>query len=102
MKLKSTIRPFVLAVALIGLSGCFTINLTNKNSSAKSSVPYQEWHQIGVFQLVEFSDPVDLKSRCEGKDWTTAKTELSFIQGLVRAVTWGLYSPHNVEYTCTK
>ena len=59
-----------------------------------------EWHHDGIIRLVEFSEPVDLNNRCEGKDFSSVRVEKTFIQGLVGAISYGLYDPWDVSYAC--
>lgn len=88
-------------LSLIALSGCHTIRYTN-GVGGSVGPSYDEWHHIAVAQLVELSDPVDLRARCEGKSWSTITTELPFVHGLVGGLTFGIYTPHSVEYNCRR
>ncbi len=91
---------WILALATV-LSGCSTIHFDNARTR-NQPLGYYEWHHDAVLGLVELSDPVDLNARCDGKDWTSVKIELTFVQGLVTMATWHLYNPWNVEIACSK
>ena len=89
------------SVAAIALSGCHKIYYHNGGQmiANKNDAQYSEWHHDGVFGLVEFSDPVDLKARCE-RGWSTVETENSFLTGLVSGATYALYTPRMANVVC--
>lgn len=84
---------------------------------------YSQWHHIGLLGLMEFSDPVDLKSICKRSDWRAVRVQTGLLQGLVRniAIPTGetyyseelgeevplplpiaqFYSPEEVSITCS-
>ena len=72
---------FVLSLFLF-LSSCYTIHFKR---TAKLEVSYQvkKWHHIGLLGLMEFSSPVDLKSICPEKGWSSVRTQKGILQGLV-------------------
>ena len=90
-----------ISLVAIAASGCSKIYYHNGGApvSNKSAATYQDWHHDGVLGLVEFSDPVDLKARCQ-KGWDTVETENSFLTGLVGAVTNSLYTPREANVVC--
>jgi hypothetical protein len=83
------------------LSGCHKIYYHRAAPMAanKNSATVNEWHHDGVFGLVEFSDPTDLKTYCSGS-WKSVETENSFLTGLVSGVTYGLYTPRMANVMC--
>jgi hypothetical protein len=89
------------SIAAVALTGCHKIYYHNGGQMVanKSAAQYNEWHHIGVFGLVEFSDPIELNRMCQGK-WTTLETENSFLSGLVSGVTYGLYTPREANLVC--
>jgi hypothetical protein len=82
-------------------TACSTIYFHNGPTRA-AELENVEWHHDGILRLVEFSSPVDLNDRCESKPWTTVKVEKTFIQGFVGGVSYGLYDPWNVEFSCKR
>lgn len=94
-------KNFILSIILLAAAGCHKIYYHNGGPSVanKSNAQYQEWHHGGVFGLVEFSDPVDLKSHCKN-GWNTIETENSFLTGLVSGVTYSLYTPRSANLVC--
>ena len=101
MKALKLVRSLsICMLAATALSGCYKISFNNGPVSTQQAFREGEWHHNGVFGLVEFSEPVDMKNRCDGKNWSTVKTHMTFIQGLVSGVTYSLYNPWDVAYSC--
>jgi hypothetical protein len=90
---------FVIVASVI-LSGCYKITLQNGARPLAASYKQGEWHHDGVIGLVEFSEPVDMANRCGGKNWESVKVHQTFVQGLVSGVTYSLYNPWDVAYSC--
>ena len=92
---------FAAAFVAATAGGCSTIYFHN---SSNAMPDHEEWHHDGLLGLVEFSPPVDLNERCEGRDWETVKTEKTFLNGLVSTVAGSaagrLYDPWEVAYAC--
>jgi len=49
--------------------------------------------------MAEVSGPYDLQKACPN-GWAQIKTETSFFNGFVEAITWGIYSPQSVTIQC--
>lgn len=90
---------YFLVFCLATMVGCSTIYF-HRDGGLVTNLDYGEWHHDGILRLVEFSSPVDLKDRCGGKDWKTVRVEETFLNGLARGVTYGLYDPWDVSYAC--
>jgi hypothetical protein len=90
-----------LSLLTLLLTACQVIHINNGKESVVT-YPQDEWHQIGIFQVAEFSDPVDLSQRCDGKDWVSAQTRMSPGQVLLGLVPYLGYawSPLEVAYAC--
>ncbi|MGZ3722484.1 MAG: hypothetical protein ACXVA9_06120 [Bdellovibrionales bacterium] len=98
-----------IAILFLSLTACQVIRIHNvkqpvlDETSARAVVyPQDEWHHIGIFQLAEFSDSVDLSKRCAGKEWTTVRTRRSPGQVALGFVPYLSYawSPLEVAYAC--
>jgi hypothetical protein len=98
-------RAVLISTLLFMVSGCTTIHLDNGEIVSADRVA-EKWHHNAVLGgVVEVSDPVNLKSECGNGEWTSVKTELTFINGfasgLVNAFipifTW---HPKTVEVSC--
>lgn len=96
-------RIFSITALLVSLSsaGCSKIYYHNGGPSVanKDDAQYSIWHQGGIFGLVEFSDPVDLKKHCP-HGWNTVETENSFLTGLVSGATYSFYTPRKANVVC--
>ncbi|GAA3939865.1 Bor/Iss family lipoprotein [Litoribacillus peritrichatus] len=96
MKLLTTL------VSLIILSACTTIHFDN-GEPIETLAKTEQWHHNVALDLVEVSDAVNLERRCLNQEWTSVKTELSFLNGLARlAVNWiaPIWYPKTVEISC--
>jgi len=106
--MKFKIHTVAASITLLGMtSGCSTMHFNNGDVPS-SPTTQSEWHHNAVASLVEVSSPVDLKSRCNGNNWSEVTTETSFVNGLAGAVGNGIllglpvWNPMTVEYTCSK
>ena len=98
------IKNLLIALVIVFATGCSTIKFTNGTETSK---PYQtqEWHHIGIFELVEFSSPVDIAKTCEGKGWQSVQTRRGPLQVLV-SLGLGLfaagaaYGPYETAVAC--
>lgn len=92
----------LLIIASIIMSGCTTIYFDNGEQD--KTVPVQKkWHHNYLFSLIEGSKPVNLDNECGEKEWSSVKTELSFINGLAGGAvnTVGpIWYPKTVEISC--
>lgn len=91
----------VLVLSLCFLSSCQTIHIHN-DSTANKNYTQEEWHHIGIIDLVEFSDVVNLSERCEGKDWSSVRTRQSVGQVFLGLVPYlsSAWSPREVAIAC--
>jgi Bor protein len=90
----------LLALSLLVLSGCYTTTLTRGASTAPAQFEYDEkWHHGFVAGIAEVSGPYNLARICP-RGWAEIKTETSFLNGLVEAVTSGIYAPQTITVRC--
>jgi hypothetical protein len=94
---------FAIFLVAIAASGCHKIYYHNGGQAVanKAAAQYNDWHHDGVLGLVEFSEPINLKARCE-KGWDAVETENSFLTGLVSVFTYGLYTPREANIVCKR
>ncbi len=82
-------------------AGCYTTTIRSGSAPAAPTVEYDEkWHHGFVWGIAEVSGPYDLQKVCPN-GWAEITTETSFLNGLVDAVTYGIYSPQTVTIRCT-
>ncbi|KZZ44173.1 hypothetical protein A3759_30190 [Thalassolituus sp. HI0120] len=97
-------KKVILAAALLLMAGCSTIHFDRNPEPQATPFQTEEWHHNAILALVEVSDPVNLEDKCEGnKEWTSVKTELTFVNGLVSGLVnifFPLWYPKTVEVSC--
>lgn len=92
------LRLALLAAAALSLGGCYKIDYLNGPSDPYAAET--QWHHIGIWGLVEFSNPVRLNQVCPN-GWGKVHNERSFLNGLVSWIIGnGLYTPYTVEVHC--
>jgi hypothetical protein len=92
-------RLLAILLAATSLTGCFHIRYTNDTPVAAEPAR-KGWHHDVVFGLVEVSDPENVSKACPN-GFALAKSEESFVAGLVSAITLNLYTPTDVIVYCT-
>jgi hypothetical protein len=98
--MKSTSKWPKLVVFALALPGCYTTTVSSGKPAARASVAYDEkWHSGVVHGIAELSGPYDLEAICP-HGWSEIKTETSFLNGFVDAVTYGIYNPQNITVRC--
>ena len=81
------------------LSGCYRINYSTGRAPNTKVMPENTTEHMGIFGLVNFSDPVELNSICP-EGFAKVEQKVTFAYGLVSAITFGLYNPHRVTVQC--
>jgi hypothetical protein len=98
--MKSSFKWSKLVVCALALPGCYTTTVSSGKPAARASVAYDEkWHSGVVYGIAELSGPHDLEAICP-HGWSEIKTETSFLNGFVDAVTYGIYNPQNITVRC--
>jgi hypothetical protein len=100
MNRLSTLKLGRLALGALLLSGCYTTTVASGKPAAPAGIEYDEkWHSGVAWGIAELSGPYDLEQVCPN-GWSEIKTETSFLNGFVDAVTRGIYSPQSVTVRC--
>lgn len=95
-------KKIVLAAAIL-LSGCTTIHFDRNSNLDLNATKTENWHHNTLLALVEVSDPVNLEENCGDKEWSSVKTELTFINGFVSGIVnfiAPVWYPKTVEVSC--
>ena len=97
------IRILILSVLLV--SGCTTIHFDNGEDEGVKTT--QQWHHNFALALYEGSEAIDLSNQCGDREWSSVKTERSFINGLADSVVGSIsngfgpiWTPKTVEVSC--
>ena len=87
-----------LAVAAILVSaGCYH-TIIKTNLTPGTEVHHEAWKPAFISGLVPAQ--VDASSYCAGKRWASVETQASFLNVVVGAVTFGIFTPMDVKVTC--
>lgn len=63
----------------------------------------EKWHHLGIYGLIEFSKPMNIKYYCDTKQWDTVTIEETLFNTLASNTSWpvaGIYSPWTIIYEC--
>lgn len=86
------------AAALVVLcGGCYHVNVIT-GAPASPTVIDKQWQNSFVYGLVP-PDEMETKGQCS-RGVAKVETERSFLNGLVGALTWSIYTPIHVTVTC--
>jgi len=88
----------LLAAFCVGGTGCMSIFFHN-DGTENESTQQDRLHHIGIFSLIEFSDPMNLSQECPN-GWRTAKTERGPLAILIGMFTQPIYGPMTVGAGC--
>ncbi len=96
---KILLFPFCLV--LLSLAACSTVTVT-KDSNAKSIDPpsHEERQNFFLWGLAPERIGVDIKGVCGRKAVRQIQTQRTFADGLLAAITVGLYSPRTMRIWC--
>ncbi len=93
----------IIAISMVLLSGCTTIHFDRNVTQEPNPTIINQWHHNALLALVEVSDPVNLEQECGEQEWSSVKTELSFINGLLSGIVnqiAPIWYPKTVEISC--
>lgn len=86
-----------IAVLLLALSGCYHAVIDTASPAGTQSIEIP-WAHSFVYGLVPPS-AVDSSTQCPS-GVARVETKHSFLNGLVAAITWGLYTPMHIIVQC--
>ena len=90
--------PLSTAMALgLVLSGCFH-QVVQTGRTPGTTVVEKPWTATWLWGIVPAS-PIDVTSNCPG-GIATVETKQTFMNGLVGALTLGIFTPRDVKVTC--
>ena len=79
-------------------SACYRVTI-NTASSPTAAMVDKQWVNSFVYGLVPPSAPINVQQPCNG-NVSQVVTQRSFLNGLVAAITWGIYTPMRVTVAC--
>jgi hypothetical protein len=94
-------KNILILIPLFILMSCSTIHYRFENEPDGTST--KQWHHIGVFQLVEFSDDVQVKRHCPNGAHEITSRRNAF-QGILSLIPWlgWAWSPTEVSLECAE
>ena len=84
--------------AALLLAGCYHVTVVTSAAPPGAHVN-KEWQNSFVYGLVPPPE-LNVKDQCT-QGVTKVETERSFLNGLVSALTWSIYTPMHTEVTCS-
>jgi hypothetical protein len=84
--------------AALLLAGCYHVTVVTSAAPPGTHVN-KEWQNSFVYGLVPPQE-LNVKDQCP-RGVTKVETERSFLNGLVSALTWSIYTPMHTEVTCS-
>ena len=92
------IGSILLLMVMLTASGCFhTTVVTGRPESTK--VVDRPWHPFVIYGLVPIGGDLDVSDACPN-GVAKVETEISFMNGLVSAITFSIFTPAHVKVTC--
>ena len=90
-------RFALLAAAGLLCSGCYHVTVVTGAPAAPQTID-KEWQNAFVIGLVPPAE-LDTKATCP-RGVATVETERSFLNGLVGAITYNIYTPIHTKVVC--
>ncbi len=101
--MKTTTQLAIVAATALALTltGCLQHTFSVGTGAPDGALVYKNWHHHWLFGLIrpEHQEKVDLADLCPSGN-ATIHEETSFVNGLVDALTWFIYSPTTVTILC--
>ena len=91
-------RNLLFAAALLGLSGCYKVEITNIADGPVGLSHVKKVHTL-VAGLVPLNE-IDVNDTCAGKGALKVTTIHTFVDGLLAVITSSIYTPVTVEIVC--
>ena len=95
-------RILMITSVMIFMAGCSSVTISPNGMGKLSSEPtYQESKSYYFFGLAG-EHHIDVVSICNGEEPLQMQSQQTFLDGLLGAVTLGIYSPHTAKVWCPK
>lgn len=91
-------RTVIVALAALSSSGCYHVNVTT--GIAPGASQFQEKWAPGWIGGLVSPDPVDGRSECGNNGVARVESKHSFLNGLVAALTGGIFTPIEITVVC--
>ena len=93
---------FVFGLLALSMSACSTVTINQEGQQKLVSKPtYEESKPFYLWGLVG-DQHIDVTKICDGKEPVQMQSQQTFVDGLLGAITLGIYAPHTAKVWCTK
>jgi hypothetical protein len=89
-----------LAVLVVVLGGCYHVTV-NTGLTPGDKVISQPWASAFVFGLVP-PKTVEAREQCGAAGVARVESQISFLNGLVSALTFSIFTPMQIDVTCAQ
>ncbi len=93
-------RILIAVGAMVLLGGCYHAQVTTSDAIPSTVVVEETFASAWVYGLVP-PKPVDATDKCTS-GVAKVETRLSFVNQLVGALTFGIYTPMHIRVTCAQ
>jgi hypothetical protein len=95
--MKRSLKIALLAGCVVSLAGCFRVTVITGAPATEKKIDLP-WQKSWVFGLVP-PDTIQAKTTCPN-GVASVMVEQSFLNGLVNALTWNIFTPIHPVVTC--
>ena len=85
--------------AVVALAGCYEHTVTVGAGAPNGRIVYDEWKHHWIGGLIDPNQELELRDVCPSGN-ATIHNEMSFLNGLVNALTAGIYAPTTLTVRC--
>lgn len=94
------IKKTMATVGLVALlSSCATQRFYVSDNPVKGDADQDKMHHFFVGGIGQTQE-INAKKVCKGKDVSHVETQLSFLDGLLGGITYGIYTPRTAKVYC--
>jgi hypothetical protein len=95
-------RGIIVGSLAVVLAGCATVTVTKNESRRITRSPdYSDSKSFFFWGLVGRHE-VDVAYVCRGNPAEQLQTQMTFVDGLLTGITWGLYAPRTAKVWCAR
>jgi hypothetical protein len=92
-------RLLLVGLLVLAQAACYHATVRNVGPSP-GGLTYNKWSHSWIYGLVPPAD-VDAAATCGDREPAVVETQLTFVNGLVGALTFGIYTPMTITVQCS-
>ncbi|MEX1670015.1 Bor family protein [Zhongshania guokunii] len=93
-------KQFTTVFLALSLGACSTVTINPSSSAKLSSEPSYQQRKNFFFWGLAGEHRVDVTAVCAQQNVAQMQSQQTFVDGLLGAVTLGIYAPHSVKVWC--